>query len=274
MPNSEHDSATAILIYLGGEQARLLSKATSEDYFFNGLGGDYGSYRKEAQAKRISERQELAKRAYQAGELIEPNKAPLLIEHGYRVPALTGWINPHDDFMPDGMKAGELRAFDDSLLQAFYTPMTSTESRQEFPKLTAVRMLFSNALGLNEAINMPPCQHIHRLVHDMPVVWVVGYENALAALNRFPDFTVKEAFNLEHLFKFVGSGRGSAYDLIAGNSCSIYNRLEDSYLALTVDQTSEFTTIAERGKGEKLRPFKEVEYCFIELAKGECFNHE
>ncbi|QKI89917.1 hypothetical protein [Thiomicrorhabdus xiamenensis] len=266
LPNGTDKENRAILVYLGGEQLRLLSKDTKEDYIFNGVDRDYQDYRNKAQAIRLNEIIEQVKWMYQAAESVTLSTEPLLLEAGYKVPVLTGVLGGHDDYFPNGVTAGALRKHKEAILQPFYSPKGQDERGPVEPKLTAVRSLLADDLQGEIFGAIPPSLHIHRLAHGMPVVWVCGYENAIAALKRFPDFTVKEALSLVHLLKFVGRGRGDEIARQAGT-------LKDCYLALTLEQIKQFNLLVDADKaGSSLVPFREVEHSFIQLGKGECFD--
>jgi len=281
----------ARFVYLGGEKLYLNSPTTKEVYKFDGLQSSYNDYKESALLKREQERFIRVRQSYEKAEVVKPAEIAELssLELHKVVNFQKGMVN--EEIAPIGI--GELRMFESNIYQAFYSEYI--ESSQEYkpyeeqiPKVVAIREL-SSSQPLEYSPNLPFCQHIHRLIHTMPCVWVVGYESAIQALKRLPDFTVKEAFSLEFLINTAialaderdrANKFGFDHKKLLDPSKTLdittephstafkseYRKELETWFALTPKQLKTFNSKLEE-KG--LEDFESLPFTFILLGEGE-----
>lgn len=197
------DWQPAKMVYLGDEQFYLNSPTTGEEYRFNGLDKDYSGFKILALDKRQKERFLRVRKQYAEAVEIDPVKTDELSK--YELDKVANFQNkkPNPDVSPTDYS--ELKKLDDRIIQAFYTERLEDKQGQgndQLPKIIAIREI-GKTEPLEFSPNLPFCHHVHRYSPKLPTVWVVGYSNAVQALKRLPDFTVKETFNLEFLINTV-----------------------------------------------------------------------
>lgn len=267
IPNFDvyQDWKPAKMVYLGGERLFLKSPTTGEEYRFNGIDKDYISYEKEALRKREQERFLKARKLYSKAVEIDPKNIPELAK--YKLDHLDNckYNQPNEDISPIGYS--ELKKLEGKILQAFYTDSQVDRTGQAVSRLPQIIVL--KELGKNEPIeyspNLPFCHHVHRYAGDSPIVWVVGYNNAILAMNRLPDFSVKEVLNVELLANYFEIDRtgfknneknlariknqrsddtnNNRYDFIESVFIADLNSKVDHWFAFTANQVRSFNSI-------------------------------
>lgn len=200
----------AKFVYLGGENLYLTSPTTGETYKFNGLDKNYQDYKAIAIQKRDQERTIRVNQLYERAKVVKPTDISELSSLELQKVANFQQGKMNEEIAPVGWS--ELRMLEGKIYQAFYSEYIE-ESRMPYEKqiahIVAVRDLASGE-SVEYSPRVPFCQHIHRFKHSMPSVWVAGYKNAIKSLKRLPDFTVKEAFNLDFLIN-------TAYEIVLKN---------------------------------------------------------
>lgn len=197
------DWQPAVFVYLGGEQMYLNSPTTGEVYRFNGLNADYSHYKKDSLEKRTEERYKRVRNLYDRALEIDPVTTSELKHYELGKVVNFQHNKPNPDVCP--INYSELKKLDGNIIQAFYTEYLKDKQGQgndQPAQIVAIREI-GKAESIEFSPNLPFCNHIHRYTSKFPTVWVVGYSNAIQALKFLPDFTIKEAFNIEFLINTV-----------------------------------------------------------------------
>ncbi|MDG6777688.1 hypothetical protein QCB44_03105 [Thiomicrorhabdus sp. zzn3] len=229
----------AYFVYFGDGNLLLHSRVTGEQYRFDGIEKDYADFEKKARGWRKQEEKILCKKLYQNADKVDLKGHPVASKWNVDDLIQMGVVS-HEDFAPDGISFGELRCHDDDLVQAFWA-FEKEDGRYRVESghanLVAVRMHGAN--GIHDPFStedIEPCLHIHQMVFQSeptlpfkryaterpgtPVFWTCGIENALRARRDYPDFTIVEAFNVEHLNSLVDRklfGNGDEYVGLSSN---------------------------------------------------------
>lgn len=202
------DKQTATGVYLGDGRLYLLApnalsrhaKVTeTEEYQFTPENeGMFSTYREKARGHRNVERMALAKSDYFSAEVYEDGAEPIVSEP---------WMT---DYTPEGVMFGELRTTENALIQAFWSMRDDADKPAGYWEVCAYRR-FSEDSQEDVCIDETPCAHIHRLKHGAPIIWGCGAYLIERLKQQFPDYSIFEAYKLEHLPELIRNVSGWKY---------------------------------------------------------------